>query len=75
MSANPFRKTVQLVLFKKMEEIISQGLLPLLNKLQPAYDRINAVFHGRKYSGAGATDERLLSFSNYDLPYKVFEKI
>ncbi|WP_280740054.1 hypothetical protein [Pedobacter borealis] len=38
-------------------------------------DRMNAVFHGRKYSGAGVADEQLLWFSNYYLPYKAFEKI
>jgi len=36
---------------------------------------MDAVFHGRKYSGAGVTDEQLLSFSNDYLPYKAFKKI
>ncbi|KRT14795.1 hypothetical protein ASU31_18010 [Pedobacter ginsenosidimutans] len=38
------------------------GRITLLHKS----DRMNAVFHGRKHSGAGVTDELLLSFSNYN---------
>jgi hypothetical protein len=47
------------------------GRITLLHKP----DRMDAVFHGRKYSGAVLADECLLSFSNYYLPYKAFKKI
>ncbi|WP_431294362.1 hypothetical protein [Pedobacter sp. P26] len=65
---------LQVVLFKKMEEVISQGLFAPLNKLQPAGDRMNTVFHGRKYSGATVTRRTFALVSYCDGPYKTFKK-
>jgi hypothetical protein len=45
-----------------MEEVICQGLFALLSKLQPAGDRINAVFYCRKYSGIAVTDKLAFVF-------------